>query len=212
MKVGRSVRRCWAIGLCAMMVWLAAGTASAAQTPGPAAAPAATPTVDKGDNAWMLTSSALVLMMTGPGLGPFLLRPGAEEERAERHDAVRLPDVPDERDLGHLRLLARLRRHGERLDRRRHSYLFMHKAEATWVPGTTANRVTSTSPCATRASAHPRAHPHALPGDVLCHYAGVDLRGVRRADEVQHDGGVHDPLGHVDLLSAVPTGSGAAAC
>jgi ammonium transporter, Amt family len=35
--------------------------------PGAPAAPAA-PKVDKGDNAWMLTSSALVLMMTIPGL------------------------------------------------------------------------------------------------------------------------------------------------
>ena len=36
--------------------------------PGAPAAPAAPPKVDKGDNAWMLTSSALVLMMTIPGL------------------------------------------------------------------------------------------------------------------------------------------------
>jgi ammonium transporter, Amt family len=34
----------------------------------PPAAPAAAPKIDKGDNAWMLTSSALVLMMTIPGL------------------------------------------------------------------------------------------------------------------------------------------------
>ena len=33
-----------------------------------APAPAAPPKVDKGDNAWMLTSTALVLMMTIPGL------------------------------------------------------------------------------------------------------------------------------------------------
>jgi Amt family ammonium transporter len=43
----------------------------------PAAAEAATPPapapkpLDRGDNAWMLTSSALVLMMTGPGLAMF---------------------------------------------------------------------------------------------------------------------------------------------
>jgi ammonium transporter, Amt family len=39
----------------------------------PAAAPAETkaPALDKGDNAWLLTSSALVLMMTGPGLALF---------------------------------------------------------------------------------------------------------------------------------------------
>lgn len=34
----------------------------------PPAAPAAPPKIDKGDTAWMLTSSALVLMMTIPGL------------------------------------------------------------------------------------------------------------------------------------------------
>jgi Amt family ammonium transporter len=39
---------------------------AAAATPAPAAAPA--PTVDTGDTAWMLTSSALVLFMTIPGL------------------------------------------------------------------------------------------------------------------------------------------------
>ena len=36
--------------------------------PSAPAAPAAPPKVDKGDNAWMLTSAALVLMMTIPGL------------------------------------------------------------------------------------------------------------------------------------------------
>ena len=41
----------------------------AAPAPAPApSAPTAPPKVDKGDNAWMLTSSALVLMMTIPGL------------------------------------------------------------------------------------------------------------------------------------------------
>jgi Amt family ammonium transporter len=44
--------------------------APAVATPPPAAAPApaAAPKIDKGDTAWMLTSSALVLMMTIPGL------------------------------------------------------------------------------------------------------------------------------------------------
>jgi Amt family ammonium transporter len=36
-----------------------------------AAPPAASTPIDTGDNAWMLTSSALVLMMTGPGLALF---------------------------------------------------------------------------------------------------------------------------------------------
>jgi ammonium transporter, Amt family len=67
------------LGLAALLV-LATGfaVASAQQpaapaTPAPAAAPAgpAGPTIDKGDTAWMLTSSALVLMMTAPGLALF---------------------------------------------------------------------------------------------------------------------------------------------
>ena len=44
-----------------------AAPAPSVSAPAPAAAPAA-PKVDKGDNAWMLTSTALVLMMTIPGL------------------------------------------------------------------------------------------------------------------------------------------------
>jgi len=43
-------------------------TAPAPAAPAPGAAPAAPPKIDKGDTAWMLTSSALVLMMTIPGL------------------------------------------------------------------------------------------------------------------------------------------------
>jgi len=42
-------------------------TAPASPTPAPAAPPAP-PKIDKGDTAWMLTSAALVLMMTIPGL------------------------------------------------------------------------------------------------------------------------------------------------
>ena len=51
-----------------------------------------------GDNAWMLTSAALVLMMTGPGL-PLLWRIGQEEECAG-HDAKFRPDGHDYHHLG----------------------------------------------------------------------------------------------------------------
>jgi Amt family ammonium transporter len=47
-----------------------ATTAPAATAPA-AAAPAATPTIDSGDTAWMLSSTALVLLMTVPGLALF---------------------------------------------------------------------------------------------------------------------------------------------
>ncbi len=46
-------------------------TLAALMAPGLAAAQDAVPTADKGDTAWMLTSSVLVLMMTVPGLALF---------------------------------------------------------------------------------------------------------------------------------------------
>src|SRR5580765_1857479 len=42
-----------------------------AQTPGPPAAAPAAPKIDTGDTAWVLTSTALVLLMTAPGLALF---------------------------------------------------------------------------------------------------------------------------------------------
>lgn len=45
--------------------------AQAPAAPEPAATAPATPTFDKGDNAWMLVSCALVLFMTAPGLAMF---------------------------------------------------------------------------------------------------------------------------------------------
>jgi Amt family ammonium transporter len=50
----------------------AAPAAEAAPAPAPeAAAPVAAPTADKGDTAWMLTATVLVIMMTIPGLALF---------------------------------------------------------------------------------------------------------------------------------------------
>jgi len=52
------------------------------------------------DNAWMLVSAALVLMMTGPGLALFLWRAGAAEEHAGDHDAELRVDGVDYSDVG----------------------------------------------------------------------------------------------------------------
>jgi len=49
----------------------AATTPPATPAPAPAAAPAAPPKLDSGDTAWMLSSTALVLLMTIPGLALF---------------------------------------------------------------------------------------------------------------------------------------------
>jgi Amt family ammonium transporter len=65
------------IALAALIVGLMFADTTFAQTAAPAAAPAApaaaaaAPKLDTGDTAWMLTSTALVLMMTIPGLGLF---------------------------------------------------------------------------------------------------------------------------------------------
>src|ERR1044071_1444463 len=53
-------KRPYSAGLAALAVGLFAATAAYAE-----------PTVNKGDNAWMLTSSVLVLLMTIPGLAFF---------------------------------------------------------------------------------------------------------------------------------------------
>ena len=63
-----------------MGLGIAAGLGALALTTGSAFA--AAPKIDSGDTAWMLTSSALVLMMTIPGLALFYARHGAQEEHA----------------------------------------------------------------------------------------------------------------------------------
>ncbi|MGO7422970.1 ammonia channel protein, partial [Rhizobium ruizarguesonis] len=59
--------------LCAASAALLAPAVAFAQEAAPAATAAAAPafTMDKGDNTWMLVSSALVLLMTIPGLALF---------------------------------------------------------------------------------------------------------------------------------------------
>jgi Amt family ammonium transporter len=81
-----SILRSWCAPACAaaLVALLACASAACGDSPGesgPAAsspssatafaASADAPKTDTGDNAWMLTSSALVLMMTGPGLALF---------------------------------------------------------------------------------------------------------------------------------------------
>jgi ammonium transporter, Amt family len=68
----RSVYRYGQLALFAALVLSLWTLAAFAQTPAPAAAaPAVASKIDSGDTAWMLTSTALVLMMTVPGLALF---------------------------------------------------------------------------------------------------------------------------------------------
>jgi Amt family ammonium transporter len=69
----RSFYRFGQRAICTASIWCCWAFAAMAQTPGPAtpAAPAAASAINSGDTAWMLTSVALVLMMTIPGLALF---------------------------------------------------------------------------------------------------------------------------------------------
>src|SRR5690242_9806125 len=59
------------IALIALIAGLAFADGALAQTAAPAAAAPPPPKLDSGDTAWMLASTALVLMMTIPGLALF---------------------------------------------------------------------------------------------------------------------------------------------
>lgn len=73
MKFSLSRRTGLALGLALAGTAVSAGLACAQDAPAAAAAAvaAAAPTINKGDNAWMLVSSVLVLMMSIPGLALF---------------------------------------------------------------------------------------------------------------------------------------------
>lgn len=54
-----------------LAAWAQQQPAAPAAAPAPAPAPTPAPKIDSGDTAWLLTSSALVLLMTAPGLALF---------------------------------------------------------------------------------------------------------------------------------------------
>jgi Amt family ammonium transporter len=74
--------------VCAALILCSWSLTAMAQAPAPAAA--AAPKIDSGDTAWMLTSTALVLMMTIPGLALFyggmmrkMMEPAAKSQQAK---------------------------------------------------------------------------------------------------------------------------------
>src|SRR2546430_7127794 len=71
------------VGAAAFLLWMFAvgGTAAQEAAPPPSAPAAAAPKVDTGDTAWVLTSSALVLAMTMPGLALFYGGLGREKKK-----------------------------------------------------------------------------------------------------------------------------------
>ncbi len=168
--------------------------AAAAPTAGATEAPAA-PKFDTGDTAWMLTSTALVLMMTIPGL--FLFYGGLVRSKNVLSTIMHsfFCAALDQRDLGAVRLLARLRARRRRLDRRPR----LRRDERHPRDGE-------------RARADDPADPvRRLPGDVRDHHAGPHLRHLRRAHQLPGLRALHAALVDLRLLPDSPTGCGAAA-
>ena len=76
--------------------------------PAPAAAADETPTIDSGDTAWMLTSTALVLLMTIPGLALFYGGMVRAQERDRHRDAEIRHHLPGDGAVDDFRLFAGL--------------------------------------------------------------------------------------------------------
>ena len=125
--------------------------------------------VDPGSTAWMLISSALVLLMV-PGLALVLRRPRPPQERADHDDAQLRGDGRHRRAVDPDRLRAGVR-------------------HAAWAAGSAGTRRWSAWPaCPTRSNFADKAHPGTglrhVPGQVRDHHAGAHQRRGRRADEV----------------------------
>ncbi len=139
-----------------------------------------------GDNAWMLTSAALVLLMTGPGLALFyggLVR--KKNVLGTMMQSFAMMGLVTH-SLGHRGLFAGLRprkpvrgRIRAPLSARRWPYA-QHRLRRH----------------------HPRADVHDLPAHVRHHHAGADHRRVCRAHEVQLHGGF--PLALVAAACTAP--------
>ena len=141
-----------------------------------------------GDNAWMLVSAALVLMMTGPGLalfyGGLVRRKNVLGTMMQSFILMAVVTVLwavvgyslafGEGLAVHRRLaLCLSERRGQRAQRRLRGH-------------------------------HPAPDLHDLPVDVRDHHAGADLRRFRRAHEVQRHAAVHDA---VDADRVLPDGA-----
>jgi len=132
---------------------------AAAAEAAPAEAPAA-PKFDTGDTAWMLTSSALVLMMTIPGLALFYGGLVRSKNVLSDADAQLLLCGVDQRHVGAVRLLA-----GFRPRRRR-----LHRQHRELRPGEHSRHGQLGG------ADDPRDALRRLPGDVRDHHPGADLR------------------------------------
>ena len=156
-------------------------------------------TPNSGDTAWMLTSVALVLMMTIPGLGLFyggMVR--KKNVRRHRDDELRhhLP--------GHRRCSRSSTYSLAFTDRQR-----LHRRPQSSVPARHPERhLEGHRQSESAGGDDPRDRLHVLPDDLRDHHAGADRRRLRRAHEVLGDAVVHRPVGDLRLRADRALGLG----
>ena len=159
--------------------------------------PTPPPTIDSGDTAWMLTSSALVMLMV-PGLALFY---GGMVRRKNvlatmMHSMVALAVVGVYwMAIGYSLAFGDPWLHtcGRQLPRLEPELVFLQGVGPDDAPA---------------GHEHPGLPAHAVPGHVRHHHAGPDQRGRGRAHPLQAVLPVPDPLGRRSSTARWPTGSG----
>ena len=156
-------------------------------------------TPNSGDTAWMLTSVALVLMMTIPGLGLFY---GGMVRKKNVGDTVMTSFAVTCLVTILFALL---------------TYSLAFRAGTPFIGGLDRD-VSQGHPERHRQGRyrqsqsarrdHPRKRLHLLPDDVCDHYAGADCRRVRRAHEILGHAVVHRAVGYFRLCADRALGLG----
>ena len=161
--------------------------AQAAAPAAPAPAAAAAPTFNKGDNAWMLTASVLVLLMTIPGLALFY----GGMVRSKNMLSVLMHVFYTVCIVTLIWVI--------------YGYSLAFTGGGPYVGGLSKlflAGVNADSQAATFSAGvdHPRVHLHLLPDDLRRDYPGADRRCLRRTHQVLGGGAVHPVVGDVRLL------------
>ena len=169
----------------------AAPAAAPAAAAAAAAAPAPPPKMDSGDTAWMLASTALVLMMTIPGLALFyagMVRKKNILATMMQSFTVCCVVTIAWMVVGYSLAFTSGTPYIGDLSR-----FFLNGMGATW-----------DKPFAlggTPADDDPRDRLHDVPDDVRDHHAGTDRRSVRGPSEVQRSADLHDAVVRAGLLA-----------
>ena len=156
-------------------------------------------TPNSGDTAWMLTSVALVLMMTIPGLGLFY---GGMVRKKNVGDTVMTSFAIT------CLVTHPLAWSSPTAWRSPRGTPFIGGLDRAFLQGIVSDISKGIGNPNPLARDDPRDRLHLLPADVRDHHAGADRRRVRRAHEVLGDALVHRPVGDLRLRADRALGLG----